>query len=219
MVIAPNQLNNLATNDYLLRKIALAPHDIRIEALMYAEEGSFFVIPGTWFNADPNDRRDTYLARLGVLRTGRTEAEARQLADDERRTNFGSSALTPFFGEPLDVRVIVTGAVSENMPPSMSEQSEWIRKWGWIPGKLGATDQNIPASHARSNPGFDGAGNNFASNLIIGYDPVLASGRSDGFANVASEQRILRQDSVGRVLPPLPRLPVSPALAYFGDLN
>ena len=219
MVIAPNQLNNLATNDYLLRKIALAPHDIRIEALMYAEEGSFFVIPGTWFNADPNDRRDTYLARLGLLRTGRTEAEARQLADDERRTNFGSSALTPFFGEPLDVRVIVTGAVSENMPPSMSEQSEWIRKWGWIPGKLGATDQNIPASHARSNPGFDGAGNNFASNLIIGYDPVLASGRSDGFANVASEQRILRQDSVGRVLPPLPRLPVSPALAYFGDLN
>jgi hypothetical protein len=219
LVLAPNQLNNVPTNDLMVRKLALAPHDVRIEALIFAEEGSFFVIPGTWFNTDANDRRDLYQQRVAALLPGRTEPEARALANDERRIAFGSSPETPFYGEPLDIRIVVLGAVAENMPPSMSEQAEWLRKWGWIPGKLGATTSNIPRSHATSNPGFDEAANNFAPNLIVGYDAVLASGRSDGFANLNSEARILRRDAAGRILPPIPRLPVSPALAFFGDVR
>ncbi|MDX2064655.1 MAG: hypothetical protein SFX74_02815 [Fimbriimonadaceae bacterium] len=220
LVLRPNQVNNVSANDGMLRKVAITPHDVRIEALIYAEDGAFFVIPGTWFNSDAGDRRDIYQARLTELvNGGQPLLQARAIADDERMTAFGSSPEAPFYGEPLDVRISISGAVAENMPPSMSEQAEWMRKWGWIPGQLGATGSNIPASHARGNPAFNTADQNFAPNLIISYDPVLASGRSDGFANLNSEARILRTDAVGRVLPPLPRLPVSPALAYFGDVN
>src|SRR5690606_36193288 len=42
-------IGGATTNDYVLRRAAITPHDIRIEAAIYAENGSFFVIPGRWF--------------------------------------------------------------------------------------------------------------------------------------------------------------------------
>ena len=41
--------------DYYISRAAVLPSDIRIEALIYAQNYSFFVIPGEWFNPDPND--------------------------------------------------------------------------------------------------------------------------------------------------------------------
>jgi len=216
--IAPSQLNGQPTNDYLLARAAVSPHDIRIEAMLYAEQGAFFVIPGPWFNENANDRRDTYIDRLIQLRTaGETPTQAKLIADDERLTNFGSRPETPFYGEPIDVRVSIVGAVTENMPPSMGEQSAWLRKWGWIPGKLGSTISNIPSVHVPN--GQDLATVPVVPNLIFSYDPVLGSGRSNAFANLNDPSRLLRTDRYGRTLPPLPRLPVSPTLAYFGELN
>ena len=52
------QFGSQASGNYLLARAAAVPMDVKIEASMYAEEGSFFVIPGDWFKMTPNDRRD-----------------------------------------------------------------------------------------------------------------------------------------------------------------
>jgi hypothetical protein len=217
-------------NDYLLARSALAPFDVRIEATIFAEEGSFFVIPGPWFNPNPNDRRDVYQTRYEAARaSGSSESQAKAVADDARLTAFGASSDVPFYGEPLDVRIVIRGAVAENMPPPISQQAEWIRKWGWIPGALAASGNNIPGVHVPQ--GHDLTATPFVPNLLFTYDPVLATARTTAFANTTNPETYLRTDWVdfngngtreaGELvpLPPLPRLPVSPTLAYFGDLQ
>lgn len=229
LLIRTNNLAGAATNDYLLSRAAIVPMDVRIEASVYAEEGSFFVIPGPAFNPNVNDRRDaynqdvlTYLPEVG----GDIEL-ARQRADNERLVQYGAFPGTPFFGEPLDVRVVLVGSVSENMPPPIATQAEWIKRWGWIPRLQGAARalagsnlvlRQIPIQHFpdRANPL---ANPDYVPNLVVTYDPVLATGRTDGFATVSDPNSYVRRDAFGRALPPLPRLPVSPTLAYFGEVN
>ena len=207
-----------STNDYMMANAAVVPHDVRIEATIFAEEGSFFVIPGRWFNPNPNDRRDTYQA------LGSTPAEREQARLDA----FGAFPEMPFYGEPNDVKVTIVGSIAENMPPPISQQAEWLKKWGWIPREHGATGRLIPWSHVPV--GFDiTAGDQYVPNLNLIYDPVLASGRLDGFANPTASAttwpttyvRYDRDATTGEVrpLPPIPRLPVSPTLAYFGEVN
>src|SRR6185312_16446247 len=65
LLIRPVSYNSIPTNDYLLARTLIVPHDIKIEASLFAQNGSFFVIPGTWTNPDPNDTRANY-ASLGA---------------------------------------------------------------------------------------------------------------------------------------------------------
>ena len=193
---------------------------------MYAQEGSFFIIPGPWFNPNPNDRRDRYEARVAALGG---DANATLVADSERQAAFGASRDIPFYGEPLDVRVVINGAVAENMPPPISQQTEWLKKWGWIPGKLGASGNNIPVAHTRGTR--YSATTPVVPNFTVNYDPTLATAKLRGFAatnDVSAYVRTewidynkdgVRQAGELRPLPPLPRLPVSPTLAYFGEVN
>lgn len=213
-----NDIGFNPSNDYLIARAAMVPNDVRIEASIFAEEGSFFVIPSPWFNPNPNDRRDTYLARVAAV--GQAQAQA------ERYQDYGSAPITPFYGEPIDVRVKIVGSVSQNMPAPMSQQAEWLKKWGWIPGSLGASGLRIPRQHV---PGYDPIANPdppaplYVPNLIITYDPALGSGRA--WLPTVPEGPFhwnnppLRTDDNGRMLPPMPRLPVSPTLAYFGEVN
>lgn len=217
------------TNDYLLARIAVAPADVRIEASIFAEDGSFFVIPGPPFNPNPNDRRDVFDQAVNNY-GGFGSAAAIQQAQRERQENFGSFPEAPFYGEPLDVRITIEGAISENMPPPMDQQSQWIRRWGWIPGQLGALYDfsgptprpiMIPRSHVPAGYDLRPTTTNaalFVPNLIISYDPVLATARVNGF-DPSPANPVIRSDEYGRTLPPLPRLPVSPTLAYFGEVN
>ena len=108
--------------------------------------------------------------------------------------------------------------MAENLPPPIAVQSEWVRKWGWIPRRLGGTGIGIPKQHV---PGVTDADKrnylntrNFVPNLTIQYDPVLATGR----LNDPNRLIPIRADAYGRPLPPMPRLPVSPKLTYFGEL-
>jgi hypothetical protein len=208
-----NDIGTNASNDYLIARAAMVPNDIRIEASLYAEGGSFFVIPSPWFNPNPNDRRDIYM--------GRVTAVGQAQADIERYQNYGSSPITPFYGEPIDVKVKIVGAVSQNMPAPMSQQAEWLKKWGWIPRTLGATGIRIPQQHVPANlPNTDGV--LYVPNLIITYDPSLASGRAWQAGQPTPFEPAnppLRTDDDGRMLAPMPRLPVSPTLAYFGEVN
>ncbi|MCX7800863.1 MAG: hypothetical protein N2109_11035 [Fimbriimonadales bacterium] len=195
-----------ASNDYLLARAAIVPHDVRIEASVYAEQGSFFVIPGPWFNPNPNDTRERY-ATLGSTQEERDQA---------RLEAFGAMPGTPFYGEPLDVRVVLVGSVSQNMPVPISQQAEWLRKWGWIPREIGATGRRIPWVHVPEGYDLDDPDTFAVPNLILAYDPALATGRAGGFD---PNSPYVRYDEYGRPLPPMPRLPVSPTLAYFGEVN
>ena len=187
--------------NYLFARSAIVPHDIRIEAAMYAERGSFFVIPGPWFNTVTQDTREAFEVAVGGL--------GLDAAQRQRFEQFGNSPEVPFYGEPLNVRVVVHGAISENMPPPMSQQAEWLKKWGWMPVDIGGTGLQIPQQHvpAGYNPAIG-----YVPNMILEYDPVLANASADGI-------NALRWDADGWVLPPMPRLPVSPTLAYTGEVN
>lgn len=213
LLTRPISLAGAATNDYILGRMALAPHDIQIQAAIYAEEGSFFVIPGPWFNPNPQDTRDPYTKMTGIYAGAGSVDEENVI----RWENFNAWPNMPFYGEPLDVRVVISGAVSENMPPPASVQAQWLQKWGWIPTDLAATGTLIPSKHVPANyPTVSGA---FVPNLIISYDPALATARSGGFVNDNSTATLLRVDQYNRPLPPMPRLPVSPVLAFFGEVH
>ncbi len=180
--------------DYFVSRAAVQPMDVRIEAVMFAQEGSFFVIPGAWFNWNPNDRRDAFTTAANRFAT------------------FGATEDFPFYGEPLDIRVNIVGSVTENFPASVAEQSSWLQKWGWIPATYGGSGIQIPVEH---NP-FNSL--NYAPNLFISYDPVLMSGRANGTFDGTAVPPI-RTDIYGRALPPMPKLPVGTKLFYFGEVN
>lgn len=209
LLVRPAPVGGVPMNDYFLGRMALAPHDIRIEASIYAEEGSFFVIPGPWFNPNPGDTRTAY------ANGGASQAER----DLTRLENYGASNTMPFYGEPLDVRIVIYGAISENMPPPASVQAQWLQKWGWIPGDFAATGLAIPGSHVPSGYTVTPGTSSIVPNLVVTYDPALSTGRSTGFVTDNNTTTLLRTDSYGRPLPPMPRLPVSPVLAYFGEVH
>lgn len=174
-----------ARNNYLMGGLAIQPMDIRIEAILYAQEGSFFVIPGNWFNPNPEDVAPVNPAdRL-------TTARPPGVADD-----------FPFFGDPLDVRVIIDGAVIENIPAPVGAVSEWMSKWSLIPSNYGS--KNLPTVH--QGEGF-----------TILYDDHVGWPYSD-LTSAATPTNPIRTDKFGRPLPIAPRLPVSGSLIYFGDV-
>lgn len=219
LVLRPGSIASVSTNDTLIGRVALTPSEAKIEASIFAEQGSFFVIPGPWFNPNPNDRHDQYTARVNALQAAPfnlSVVEANTRAARERLEAYGAAPWVPFYGEPLDVRLSIVGSVAENLPPPIAVQSEWVRKWGWIPRRIGAATNpvngnlvGIPKQHVPA--GYDITNHNFVPNLSIQYDPMLATGRSSSLVPI-------RQDNFNRPLPPMPRLPVSPRLAYFGEL-
>ena len=107
-LVPPDDLN------YLLGPVAIAPPNrdpgtgvtpdplpVDIDALIYAQNGSWFVIPGRWFNEDP----------------------------DELQQDF-TSLLYPGYHEPLNIRLSVYGAITENMPADLGSVADWTSKWG-----------------------------------------------------------------------------------------
>jgi len=214
MEIRLSSAGNFSPKNYVLSRVAVVPHDIRIEAALYAEEGSFFVIPGAWFNYNTDDTRDQFNQDVqNFVNGGASQTDAEDLSRRKRFETFGAMPETPFYAEPLDVRVTILGAISENMPPPISQQAEWQKKWGWIPRYIGATGRLIPQQHVPTGYNLTGANADlYVPNLILIYDPALATDTSDGTTP-------LRLNKDGWVLPPMPRLPVSPTLAYFGEVN
>ncbi len=226
LLVRPGAVAGVSANDALIGRAAVTPADIQIEASIFAEQGSFFVIPGPWFNPNPNDTHNAYAQRIldlqntAITNPALSAAQATQRAARERLEAYGTAPGAPFYAEPLDVRVNIVGSVAENLPPPASVQAEWQRKWGWIPRRQAATGIGIPLQHV---PGASAAeknnyitGSNFVPNLIIQYDPILATGRVNDLGN--ANPLLLRVDEFKRPLPPMPRLPVSPKLSYFGEL-
>ena len=39
----------------------------------------------------------------------------------------------PFYGQPIDMKIVIDGAVAESRPADINAQTAWMLRWGWIP--------------------------------------------------------------------------------------
>lgn len=188
--------------DYYLSRAAVVPCDIRIEALLYAQNKSFFVIPGEWFNPDPSDVKSTTPRPSSI--------------DPE----------WPYYGEPLDVRIVVYGAVSENTPAPIGDTSAWMAKWGWIPPFHGSSTTVKTVNYRTPLDPTDAVNYPKATNRgLTGTDPqipqqgltfIYDSELSCPLKTSSDPTSRIRHDDYYRTLPLMPKLPVSTQLVYFG---
>ena len=187
--------NGVARSNFLLNRVAVLPNDVRIEAVLFAQTKSFFVIPGPWFNSDKSDTIDQFLNQQG--------ATAHNTATSDAQRRF------PFFGQPTDFKVTIYGSVCEARPADISAQTEWMRHWGWIPQFHGSlfTERN-------DHPTPNNTPNTPDTGLTIIYDPMAAYPYS---AVSPPASGFLRVDAYGNPLPFAPKLPVCAGLLYTGE--
>jgi hypothetical protein len=91
-----------------LRDDAKGPLPVEIDALVYAQNGSWFILPGPWFNEDPDE---VYESEPG--------------------------GIYPAYHEPLNIAIRFYGAISENMPAPAGDVSDWTSKWAGPYGARG----------------------------------------------------------------------------------
>jgi hypothetical protein len=119
----------------------------------------------------------------------------------------------PLYGQPLDVKITIFGAVSENLPAAIGDTAAWMEKWGWIPPKHGNVDLAVSPGHDTTpyRDPLDPSNGNDArqQGLTIIYDDFLSNPQIAGVP--------IRPGADGKPLPIAPKLPVSPQLLYFGE--
>jgi hypothetical protein len=202
----------LSAANLIVHRAAILPGDIRIEAMMYAQNNSFFIIPGDWFN--PHDQ-DT--VRNAVSREKTT-------TDSE----------FPFSGQPIDLKITIFGSIVENRTASIADQAAWALKWGWIPKYHGSftydsssvsgvsphyvNDGDIASLWQKPDGSTATVSNFITAGLTYQYDPMVGFPVTGLQPNCASSQApaYIRVDKYGRSLPFAPSLPVSPDLIYSG---
>ncbi|MBV9850321.1 MAG: hypothetical protein JO250_11650 [Armatimonadetes bacterium] len=208
---ADNPLATSADQPFLLERAAILPMDIRIEAVLYAQNKSFFVIPGPWFNPDAQDDLQTYSSAY------QTYQNSPSLSTIPGRPGIAPGDVNqtryPLYGQPIDLRITISGAVSEARPADISAQAAWMQKWGWVPRFHGSA--TFPNG---GSPVFEPSGRNQggsattpAAGLTIIYDPQAGYPYDTAFGGY------LRTDIYGRPLPVTPKLPVSTGLLYSGQ--
>lgn len=188
--------------DFLLERAAILPMDVRIEAVLFAQTKSFFVIPGDWFNTDTSDNLDRF-APQNVVRPGLATTDATE-PEYVKRSRF------PLHGQPIDMKIIINGSVSEARPADIAAQSAWMGKWGWIPRYHGSLLGSAPGATTAEPAGHTPSGaNGPAAGLSIIYNPLAGYPYYGG--------HYMRSDIYGRALPFSPRLPVCAGLLYAGQ--
>ncbi len=198
-----------STTAYRATRIGIAPLDVRIEAFIYAQEGSFFIIPGPWFNPDPNDTYANYFSEE-TLPDGTTRQRLRRAGENPANPDAEVDPHFPFYREPMDVRLTIYGTVAENLPAQIGDQGAWLEKWGWTPRFYGSTglpniDGITPPQRDLDQTEHEGVGLLFEFNeqAILPYVPGTMTP--------------IRPDEYGRTLPIVPRLPVAQGLLYSGE--
>lgn len=193
------------TGDPQVERLAVLPMDIRIEAVLFAQTRSFFVIPGDWFNTNGNDNLERLTDPDPTKQSPRAAFAASPGLDDDKKR-------FPLYGQPIDLKITVYGSVSEARPADIAAQSEWMRKWGWIPQFHGSLFSET-AGHPALTAGTGANGHVVqAIGLQIIYDPQAGYPYS-----TTGTAGYLRSDQFGRPLPFTPNLPVSTGLLYSGE--
>ncbi len=199
---------------YWLSRLALLPAGeplkIRVEAVMYAQTGSWFVIPPPFFNDDPDDTRTSFAA-------GNPRPVSTQPRD---------SADYPFYNEPLNIEIEVLGAISENIPASPAEQAAWTgRLWmetGYDPSLVGANP--VPAFRPSIRYVYDANLRRMVRvRKVRTGEEVMAwvapgGPRPTGVVPLGTllNNALTTEDTYLETLPLFPRLPAS-ALVYEGN--
>ena len=103
------QVSETSPRFYWVRDIR-ARVDVEIDAAVYAEHGSWFIIPGTW------------------------PTEPEPAGGDP---GYDPNA-SPRPGEPMDVSIVFRGAISENRTAPIGDVDDWMAKWrgsdeSWLP--------------------------------------------------------------------------------------
>jgi len=212
-----------AQSNVELERVAVLPMDIRVEAVLYAQTRSFFVIPGDWFNTSSNDTLDKYVpipvpaTTTGVPTRPNQEFPAGAIPTTAQ---INDRARFPFYGQPIDMKIIIDGSVSEAQPSDVANQTAWMLKWGWIPQFHGSATATPPSTILEaSGHQLKDVGGNPVSKPAIGlqiiYNPQ--AGYPYHPADAVNPGYYLRSDAYGRPLPFTPKLPVSTALLFAGQ--
>jgi hypothetical protein len=241
----PSAANLSNAQNYFATRVGIAPLDIRIEAIMYAQEGSFFIIPGPWLNPNPED---TYEAYIGPDQNDPDQQNLKRPEDTTPATtpeNRRVYPAYPFYRQPQDIRITFFGAITENLPAEVGDQSAWLEKWGWVPRYQGATGlptdqtmygstnangQTVTTVHgplSPTTPSLAGPGSLFPAGTFPSV-PDTGNGIVYEYDRRASSP--YRQVNLTTFLPirpnpyrpqePLPitpHLPVAPGLLYVGE--
>jgi hypothetical protein len=209
-------------------RIGVAPLDIRIEALMYAQEGSFFIIPGAWFNPNPNDTVENFLQK-GFRPE---EALSSELASSTRQRRV--DPFYPFFQQPMDIRITFCGSISENLTAEVADQGAWMQKWGWVPTFYGSTGLkdiiNPPNTYPSQGaaaftvhgvsgvyPGGNASGNGKGTGITFEFDQREVMPYAPAYSSDAGKPLRPSPYNPTQPLPFAPRLPVAPGLLYYGQ--
>ncbi len=111
---AGNNETEYVEKDFLGPGMMVTGQDMQIDALIYAQRGHWFVIPGHYYN----------------------ESTKPELAN--MRWPF------PKYHEPLDVRFILNGAIVENRPAPPEDEDEWMSHWRGSNFSYYSTDGKTP---------------------------------------------------------------------------
>ncbi len=125
--------------DMKLGGAAVVPLDIRVEATLYAQNRSFFVIPGYSFNPNKADSRAAYQLR-GDIRISYNGADVKDISNATPLPEREAKDVFPFYGEPTDIRITMFGSIAENYTASAGDQAAWMARWGYIPAYYGSTE-------------------------------------------------------------------------------
>jgi len=173
--------------------------DVHVDALIYAQNGSWFVIPGEYFepntalhpydhDADPSTPDIPVGGDLDRDRDGVPDVDAD--ADGNTITDADGDGVPDDFEyyarrfKRYNYRITITGAISENRPAGAEAVRDWIDKWSY--------------------PDFDAAGNRIWGQIVYCFDDTLRRAR-DNPDVVGTSQTTLCA---------LPALPVSPELLF-----
>jgi len=153
--------------------------DMEVDALIYAQRGSWFVIPGRYYNEDSS------LAIPWPL---------------------------PQYQEPLDIRIVVDGAITENRPVSPDVEEAWLSHWRGSNLSYFTNGGTSPALQDPGNATWDAANwrwqdpTNSTTDRRMGivyyYDATLA--------RPVCYERDPDDMTIRYYTPRLPKLPVSP---------
>lgn len=202
--------NSGAVFDYNLARVWVQPLDVRIEALIYAQDGSFAVVAGPWANNNSRDTAENLAMYLNPTDPGSVDLASAQAVNRRWQVSGVRDPRFPFYAEPVDIRVRFIGTIAENRPMSIQDQRVWLEHLGWIPTRYGSSNQQVPGLHITPNPAKPKDDPGASPNLSMEYCfPQLTADADGHYAQ-------LREDEFGRPLPPMPSLPVCPGFVYFG---
>jgi hypothetical protein len=130
-----------STNDYRLAGFQVLPSKINLDALVFAQEGSWFVLPGPWFNGAWNNTGND-VDNTGPL----TTVPSYRMA---------LGAIPAASGGAAQPAIVFNGAITESHTAALGDAHDWLSKWSGPQALISYTfDGGL-----RATPYYDAGGN------------------------------------------------------------